>query len=69
VQILLLAGGLEWFRTLATISLARRSAGLPYLRLAVILGAVTCVTAGSALVFRSATLRERYGMDGGLGRG
>jgi len=50
VQAVLVAGAVEWLRTLALLVAARRAADLPYLRLALILGAVA---AASALAARS----------------
>jgi len=60
MQAVLVLGGLEWIRSLAYYAMARHEAGQPWMRLAVILGAVAAVTAASALVFRSSALRERY---------
>jgi len=58
---LLLAAG-EWLRTMATFALARAALGLPWLRLAVILGAVALLTAAAALLFKTSILRRRYQM-------
>ena len=63
-QLVLLAGGLEWLRTLAQLAAARQARGEPWTRLAVILGVVALFTVCSALVFQSAALRRRYGLDG-----
>lgn len=46
----LLLGALEWGRTLVLLALERRAAGLPFLRLVVILGAVALFTGGCALL-------------------
>jgi len=46
----LLLGALEWARTLVLLALERRSMGLPFLRLVVILGAVALFTGGCALL-------------------
>jgi hypothetical protein len=62
MQILLLLGSLEWLRTLMVLASARRTLGEPWIRMAVILGAVSLITAASALVFRGARLRERYSL-------
>lgn len=59
-QAALLLGGAEWMRTLIQLVAERREAKAPYVRLAVILGAVAVLTAASALVFESRRLRERY---------
>ncbi len=62
IQAALLLGSLEWL--LATIMLVRARIGMgePYLRAAVILGAVGLLTAGAALVFQTRRLRARYGL-------
>lgn len=48
----LLLGAAEWTRTLVALVEARRRANLPFDRLAAILGAVTLLTAISALLLR-----------------
>ena len=58
VQVLLLAGALEWTRTAALLAARRIELGQPWLRLVAILGAVAAFTAASALVFRSPRLRR-----------
>lgn len=60
VQIALVAGGFEWWRTLAALVAARVAAGAPYTRLAVILGCVALATWASALVFRRPRLSARF---------
>lgn len=62
VQIALLAGGVEWLRTLAALAAERISVGQPYLRMALIVLAVALLTAFSALVFRSYAMRVRFGL-------
>jgi len=62
VQAGLVLGALEWVRTLATFAAVRVSTGQPYVRMALILGAVALVTALAALAFESRTLRARYGL-------
>jgi len=64
IQIALLAGSIEWLRTLASLVSERVAAGQPYLRLAAILLGVALFTAGAALVFRTYALRVRYGIGG-----
>ncbi len=66
VQIALLAGTIEWLRTLAAFVGERIAVGHPYLRLTVILLAVALFTAATALVFRAYPLRVRYGIGGRL---
>lgn len=60
MQAVLLLGALEWLRTLMTVANIRMEFGMPWTRMAVILGAVALFTACSGLVFRSKALRERY---------
>jgi hypothetical protein len=60
IQIALLVGGAEWIRTLVVLARARAGAGEPALRMGLILGGVALLTALSALVFRTATLRRRF---------
>jgi hypothetical protein len=62
IQVALLAGCVEWLRTLAAFAGERVAAGQPYLRLVVILLAVAAFTAAAALVFRSYAMRVRYGI-------
>ncbi|MGB5816297.1 MAG: hypothetical protein WBH85_18905 [Thermoanaerobaculia bacterium] len=63
VQVVLFVGGFEWIRTLFMNIASRSDLGEPWMRMAVILGAVTLFTWGSLLVFRSPALRARYGLD------
>lgn len=60
VQAGLVLGTLEWLRTLAAFAAVRLSFGQPWLRMALILGAVALVTALAALAFESKSLRARY---------
>ena len=63
-QVVLLLGGLEWFRTLVVFASARHEMGQPWTRLAVILGTVALFTIASGLLISwSGALRERYGLD------
>lgn len=66
VQVALLAGTVEWLRTLAAFVGERIAVGHPYLRLTAILLAVALFTAGAALVFRAYPMRVRYGIGGRL---
>lgn len=61
VQVALVLGAFEWLWTALWLVQQRLALGQPWLRLALILGAVAVFTAASALVFRSAALRTRYG--------
>lgn len=59
-QLILVLGALEWIRaTLAYVSV-RQDLGLPWGRLAIILGSVALFTLLSSLVFETRTLRRRY---------
>lgn len=49
VQILLLLATIEWLRTVVDLVLLRQDAGLPWLRLAIIIGGVLVFTLISAL--------------------
>ena len=62
VQAVLVVAALEWGRTLVVLAGERQEAGEPWVRLAVILGAVALFTLGSALMFRLPALRQRYGL-------
>ncbi|MDT8320895.1 MAG: hypothetical protein RQ826_10265 [Xanthomonadales bacterium] len=59
-QVLLLLGALEWLRTLYVLAQLRIEAGQPWIRLALILGAVALLTLLSGLVFRNRVLKSRY---------
>ena len=59
----LVLGALVWVRTLAAFAGQRRAMGLPYTRLAVILGGVALATAACLLVFRSRRVRRFFGLD------
>jgi hypothetical protein len=61
LQLALLAGAAEWAWTAALLAQQRLALGQPWLRMALILGAVALLTLSAALVFRSAGLRARYG--------
>jgi hypothetical protein len=60
LQAALVLGALEWLRTLAAFAAARISLGQPYLRLALILGAVAAVTIAAAWIFQHRSLRTRF---------
>jgi hypothetical protein len=63
VQALLLAGAVEWIRTILFYVGLRMAAGAPWLRLVLILGPVAILTAAAALVFRTGVVRRRFGLD------
>jgi len=60
IQFGLVLGTLEWAYTLILLVSMRRHTGRPFMRLAVILGAVAAVTASSALLFRARALRQHF---------
>ena len=62
-QLVLVLGALEWLRATFVYVAARQDLGMPWVRLAIILGSVALVTLLSALVFQSRTLRRRYRLD------
>jgi hypothetical protein len=64
VQVALALGALEWVRTLVTLAMWRSQAGEPFARMALILGTVAAVTAGSALLFERPRMRRTYGLPG-----
>jgi hypothetical protein len=61
VQLVLILGALEWVRTLVMLTMRRSARGEPFLRMAVILGAVAAVTLGSGLLLESEAFRRFYG--------
>ncbi|MCP4200712.1 MAG: hypothetical protein GY769_02105 [bacterium] len=60
VQVVLILGALEWFRTLVVLALRRSGQGEPFLRMALILGTVAAITLASALLFESSALKRLY---------
>jgi sensor c-di-GMP phosphodiesterase-like protein len=62
VQIVLLAGSVEWVRTMVLLARERQRLGEPWLRMALILLAVALFTAASALVFSSERVRRHYSL-------
>ena len=60
LQMALLLGAVEWLLTLYSFAQTRIEYGMPWTRMAFILGAVALFTVGSGLVFRSKALRKRY---------
>ena len=54
----------EWLRTLWTIAAERIAFGLPWLRMAAILGTVALLTGAAALVFSRPALARRYAAAG-----
>ncbi len=62
VQLALVAGSLEWLRTLLVIALQRQHAGLPWLRMAMIIGTVAALALLAAWLFQTARLGRIYGL-------
>ena len=60
MQLILFLGTLEWLRTIYILINERLELGLPWLRLTIILGAVTILTLVSSLTFRAEALKARY---------
>lgn len=60
LQILLVLGAVEWFRTLYQVAVQRQEMGEPWLRMAIILGVVGLFTGLSALIFQLRAFREQY---------
>ena len=64
VQVVLVAGAIEWILTAYGLAQARMLHGQPYVRLVVILGSVALLTAVAAALFQHPALRARFGFDG-----
>ena len=62
VQAGLAIAAIEWVRTAVLLVIARQDLGEPWLRLVIILGTVTLVTAGSALLLQLPGQKRRYGL-------
>jgi hypothetical protein len=65
IQTLLAIGSIEWIITLSRLVSMRQALGMPWIRLALILGAVSMITFGSVFMFRLKYLRIRYKIDVG----
>ena len=63
VQVALLLGAIEWALTLYRLVQMRAAMGEPATRMAVILGVIIAVTAGSALLFQTRPLKQVYGVQ------
>ena len=62
IQVALVFGTLEWAHTLYELVQIRMAHGAPYARMATIIGVVTVITLGSALLFQTEAIRRMYGM-------
>jgi hypothetical protein len=60
VQGALVLGVIEWLRTATFLAEERRAAGVPYLRMTLILAGVSLATALSLLAFRSRAAKEHF---------
>jgi hypothetical protein len=60
LQFALGLGALEWLRTLTLLAAERRAAGVPYLRMTLILASVALATALSLLAFRSRAVKKHF---------
>ena len=56
-------GALEWLWTMLVLIQARQAVGAPYLRLAIILGAVAAITVLAGFVFQAKPLKTFYRLD------
>lgn len=63
IQVVLVVGAFEWVLTLISLARMRAAVGEPATRMVIILAAVAVVTAGSALLFETQTLKKVYGLD------
>jgi len=63
MQLTLLLGAVEWIHTLVSVAQMRVELGMPWIRTAIILGAVAMFTLLSGLVFRGRALRIRYNVS------
>ena len=62
IQILLMIYGYEWIRTITYYARIRTEKGEDWLRLAIILGVVALLNFATVLVFRTKSMKERYGL-------
>ncbi len=62
-QLILMVGAFEWIRAATVYVSDRQGLGMPWGRLAIILGGVALLTLLSSLVFQGKTLRRRYRLD------
>jgi len=62
LQVLMLMAAIEWARTLFYLVQIRQDAGMPWMRLAIIIGAVALFTAASTLIFRNKSIKKKYNL-------
>ncbi len=63
MQLFLIIYGFEWIRTIFYYSRKRIENGEDWLRLAIILGMVALLNFVTVLVFRSKSMKQRYGLE------
>ena len=69
LQLMMVAGALEWVLTIQSIVQVRMMIGLPYLRMVLILGAVVLLTATSGLLLETKGRRKRLPDNDPIGPG
>lgn len=62
VQVFLIIYGFEWIKTIFYYARIRTANGESWIRLAIILGVVSLLNFATILVFRSKSMKERYGL-------
>lgn len=60
LRVLLILAALEWVRTLLYLVQIRQDMGLPWTRLAIIIGGVALFTVASTLVFQHRSIKKKY---------
>ena len=63
-RVLLFAGTFEWIRVTFLLTSARQAAGAPWVRLAMILAAVTVICCSSLVFLYSRPVKRMYGIAG-----
>ena len=63
MQLFLITYGLEWIRTILYYARIRIEKGEGWSRLVIILGIVVLFNFATALVFRTKSMKERYGLE------
>ncbi len=66
LQLMLVLAGVEWVRTLVVLAQQRMAAGQPWLRMAVILGAVSVVTVLAAVLLVTRGARRYFDRPGAV---
>ena len=66
IQMTLVLGALEWYRTLLGLVALRQETGQPWARLAIIIGIVAAFTGFSAIIFCCNSLKVRYKLANSL---